>query len=216
MCALVSFLLLMSSHSSFTSVSQLHAQIFIFFFAPTTSLFDTDKERKRRTEKGALSFIVKEHFNTKGEYIQPHTSLPLSPSTIHFLQGCTGAEEEEERAEREERERNEKGGEGRARERMLGEKRAELKGSQKKKKITRETEREEERWEMRMKQMEGRAEVENEERERETGRTKGEAERRRGRVGEREEEEEEMKSRARRQKTTRGREKQEKHQNVDV
>lgn len=167
MCALVSFLLLMSSHSSFTSVSQLHAQIFIFFFAPTTSLFDTDKERKRRTEKGALSFIVKEHFNTKGEYIQPHTSLPLPPSTIHFLQGCTGAEEEEERAEREERERNEKGGEGRARERMLGEKRAELKGSQKKKKITRETEREEERWEMRMKQMEGRAEVENEERRRE-------------------------------------------------
>lgn len=167
MCALVSFLLLMSSHTSFTSVSQLHAQIFIFFFAPTTSLFDTDKERKRRTEKGALSFIVKEHFNTKGEYIQPHTSLPLPPSTIHFLQGCTGAEEEEERAEREERERNEKGGEGRARERMLGEKRAELKGSQKKKKITRETEREEERWEMRMKQMEGRAEVENEERRRE-------------------------------------------------
>lgn len=135
MCALVSFLLLMSSHTSFTSVSQLHAQIFIFFFAPTTSLFDTDKERKRRTEKGALSFIVKEHFNTKGEYIQPHTSLPLPPSTIHFLQGCTGAEEEEERAEREERERNEKGGEGRARERMLGEKRAELKGSQKKKKL---------------------------------------------------------------------------------
>lgn len=170
MCALVSFLLLMSSHSSFTSVSQLHAQIFIFVFAPTTSLFDTDKERKRRTEKGARvigSFIVKEHFNTKGEYIQPHTSLPLPPSTIHFLQGCTGAEEEEERAEREERERNEKGGEGRARERMLGEKRAELKGSQKKKKITRETEREEERWEMRMKQMEGRAEVENEERRRE-------------------------------------------------
>lgn len=170
MCALVSFLLLMSSHSSFTSVSQLHAQIFIFFFAPTTSLFDTDKERKRRTEKGArvfASFIVKEHFNTKGEYIQPRTSLPLPPSTIHFLQGCTGAEEEEERAEREERERNEKGGEGRARERMLGEKRAELKGSQKKKKITRETEREEERWEMRMKQMEGRAEVENEERRRE-------------------------------------------------
>lgn len=167
MCALVSVLLLMSSHTSFTSVSQLHAQIFIFFFAPTTSLFDTDKERKRRTEKGALSFIVKEHFNTKGEYIQPHTSLPLPPSTIHFLQGCTGAEEEEERAEREERERNEKGGEGRARERMLGEKRAELKGSQKKKKITRETEREEERWEMRMKQMEGRAEVENEERRRE-------------------------------------------------
>lgn len=170
MCALVSFLLLMSSHTSFTSVSQLHAQIFIFFFAPTTSLFDTDKERKRRTEKGARvigSFIVKEHFNTKGEYIQPHTSLPLPPSTIHFLQGCTGAEEEEERAEREERERNEKGGEGRARERMLGEKRAELKGSQKKKKITRETEREEERWEMRMKQMEGRAEVENEERRRE-------------------------------------------------
>lgn len=170
MCALVSVLLLMSSHTSFTSVSQLHAQIFIFFFAPTTSLFDTDKERKRRTEKGARvfgSFIVKEHFNTKGEYIQPHTSLPLPPSTIHFLQGCTGAEEEEERAEREERERNEKGGEGRARERMLGEKRAELKGSQKKKKITRETEREEERWEMRMKQMEGRAEVENEERRRE-------------------------------------------------
>lgn len=61
-----------------------------------------------------------------------------------------------------------------------------------------------------MKQMEGRAEVE-----RETGGTKGEAERRRGRVGEREEEEE-MESRARRQKTTRGREKQEKHQKLDV
>lgn len=43
----------------------------------------------------------------------------------------------------------------------MGEKRAELKGSQR---IIREMEREEERWEMRMKQMEGRAEVENKER----------------------------------------------------
>lgn len=124
------------THKFYISVTAPRSDLHICF-APTTSLFDTDKERKRRTEKGARvigSFIVKEHFNTKGEYIQPHTSLPLPPSTIHFLQGCTGAEEEEERAEREERERNEKGGEGRARERMLGEKRAELKGSQKKKK----------------------------------------------------------------------------------
>lgn len=65
----------------------------------------------------------------------------------------------------------------------MGEKRAELKGSQK---IIRELEQEEERREMRMKQMEGRAEVENKERrgrEAENMR-KGEAKQRRGRVNE--------------------------------
>ncbi len=55
-------------------------------------------------ERSALigSFIVKEHFSTKAALsctLPP--SLPTSPSVIHFLQGCAGAEEEEERGERE-------------------------------------------------------------------------------------------------------------------
>lgn len=63
-------------------------------------------------------------FHSERAFHQESSLLP-SPSIIHFLQGCAGAQEEEERAEGAERKSREGRGVQGAGERKFGEKRAE-------------------------------------------------------------------------------------------
>lgn len=103
MCALVSFLLLMSSHTSFTSVSQLHAQIFIFF------LHRQREEEEDRKGSARLWFLYRERAFQHKRRIHSAAHLPSSPSVYNpfssrLHRSRRGGREGRARGEREKRE----------------------------------------------------------------------------------------------------------------
>ena len=131
----------MSSHTSFSSVSELDAQIFMFLHQQPRCL--TSTKRGWRGSARLWLLYCERAFQHKRLHSAAHLPPSLHLSIIHFLQGCTGAEEEEERAEREEREKREGRRKGRARE-DVGREKSRAEGKPKKKKKLAEMEREEE------------------------------------------------------------------------